>query len=262
MKKRDLIRKIEDQAEIFKSREIKGVGDEKRHDPIERDEQKVMWIAKNELAWSFTKIGSVFDRDWRSVKGKISSYEDRSRAGAPGLCIGPSRITLFTDRLDFVRFASVEISAANGVEAKDCWGLVTVLPSGLSLPLHWRGTGFKAEQTALARIIVQPQKAANLDVAVSLPCPGVVEMPSKAEPCPEVPAFFVGSTPQPPWHGEGCWLAQPTALDNPDPRSEAYLSPGPHNIRISVGCEGGKGDVREFVLRSPVSWEGLTLVPK
>ena len=131
-----------------------------------------------------------------------------------------------------------------------------------SLPLHWRGIVFVSEQTNASQIVIPPEKAANLNVAVAFPSRKVIELYPQAEPCPEVPAFFIGSTGQPPWHGEGCWLAQPSALNNPDPRLEAYLIPGEYNIKVSVGCEDGKGDSREFILRSPASWEELTLLPK
>ena len=61
------------------------------------------------------------------------------------------------------------------------------------------------------------------------------------------------------WNGEGCWLAQPLALDNPDHRLEAYLKPGSYNVEVSVGCENGQGDSQVFSLSSPPSWTGLTL---
>ena len=221
-----------------------------------------MWTARSRLGWVDTKIGSVFDRDPRTVKSAIESYKPARRDIVPGLRIGLPRNTILTDKVDMARFASVEIPAVSGIEAKGCWGWVKVLPSGPSLPLHWRGTPFTGEQTNASRIIIRPDKSANLDVAVALPTRKTVEMSLQAEPCPEVPAFFTGSTPQLPWHGEGCWLAQPSTLENPDPRSEAYLTPGEYNINVSVGCEGGKGDSRDFILHSPVSWEGLALLPK
>jgi hypothetical protein len=72
MKKTDaLIKKIEDHAKIFKSRAIKSPTDYKRHDLIERDEQKYMIMARAELGWSFAKIGSVFNRDPRTVVKKV-----------------------------------------------------------------------------------------------------------------------------------------------------------------------------------------------
>lgn len=262
MNEERLIKKTSDQAIKFKSRKTMGHEDDKRHDLVEPDEQKWMWTAKNKLDWSYTKIGGVFKRDWRTVKKAIENYKTTSRIIVPSLCIGSPRNTLFTDRLDFARFAFVEVSTGSDIEAKGCWGWVKVLPSGPSLPLHWRGTVFTAEQTNTSRIIILPDTVANLNVAVALPSRKIIEMSLQAEPCPEVPVFFTGSTQQPPWHGEGCWLAQPSALNNPDPRLEAYLTPGVYNISVSVGCEGGKGDSREFILYSPASWEELALLPK
>lgn len=262
MNEQRLTKKISDKAKILKSRANIGREDMKRHDLIRLDEQKMMRVAYNQLGWSFAKIGSIFSRDPRTVRRAILSYEATSSIIVPSLCIGSPRTTLFTDRLDLARFASVEVSAASGIEAKGCWGWVKVLPSGPSLPLHGGGTAFTAEQTNTSRIIIRPEKAANLNVAVAMPSRKVIEMSLQAEPCREVPVFFTSSTQQPPWHGEGCWLAQPSALDNPDPRLEAYLTPGVYNINVSVGCEDGEGDSREFILQSPDSWEGLALLPK
>jgi hypothetical protein len=71
----ELIKKVHDQAKIFKSRKIKGLSDEKRHDLIKRDEQKWMWTTQNKLGWSIDKIGSVFGRDPRSVKRAINKVQ-------------------------------------------------------------------------------------------------------------------------------------------------------------------------------------------
>ncbi len=69
-----LIKRIEDQAKIFKSRAVKGLEDGKRHDLVQRDERKSMWTAHNRLGWSFPKIGSAFDRDWRTAKKVVESH--------------------------------------------------------------------------------------------------------------------------------------------------------------------------------------------
>jgi len=69
-----LIHRIEDQAKIFKSRAVKSRVDDKRHDLVQRDERKSMWTAHNRLGWSFPKIGSAFDRDWRTAKKVVETH--------------------------------------------------------------------------------------------------------------------------------------------------------------------------------------------
>lgn len=74
MKNQKLLKKIEDQAKTFKSREVIGHGDVKRHDLIKPDEQKCVWIVNKQLGWSFAKIGSVFNRDRRTIKKAVEGY--------------------------------------------------------------------------------------------------------------------------------------------------------------------------------------------
>ena len=73
------IRKIEKQASKFRSRAWKSPEDLKRHDQVQQDERKVMWNAQTELGWGFRKIGSVFGRDWRTVKKAVETYEPGKR---------------------------------------------------------------------------------------------------------------------------------------------------------------------------------------
>ena len=79
MKEEKLIKKIEDSANKFKLRAHKGPGDRKRHDRVRRDEQESMWITHQKLDWSFVKIGSVFGRDWRTIKRAIETYKPNKR---------------------------------------------------------------------------------------------------------------------------------------------------------------------------------------
>jgi len=69
-----LIKKILDQAKIFKSRANRSPEDMKRHDLIQPDEQRMMRVAYKELGWSYTKIGSIFDRDPRAVAKKVVEF--------------------------------------------------------------------------------------------------------------------------------------------------------------------------------------------
>lgn len=80
MKEQTLIKKIEDRANKFKLRALKSPSDRKRHDPVRQDEQRWIWIASNQLGWSFAKIGSVFDRDPRSTKRAVETYKTAEQA--------------------------------------------------------------------------------------------------------------------------------------------------------------------------------------
>ncbi len=75
MKQQELIKQIEDKVKIYKSRADVGHGDDKRHDLAKSDEMKSMWTAWKRLGWSHRKIGSAFERDWRTVKRAIETHE-------------------------------------------------------------------------------------------------------------------------------------------------------------------------------------------
>ncbi len=69
----------------FKLRALKSPNDTKRHDQVRRDEQKYMYIAYNQLSWSFAKIGSVFERDSRTTKRAVESYKAIEQAAVASL---------------------------------------------------------------------------------------------------------------------------------------------------------------------------------
>jgi len=79
MDKEKLAENIFAQAKVFKKRANKSVEDQKRHDLIMRDEKKVMRDAGVVLRWSWAKIGSVFDRDPRSVKQAIENSKQKEK---------------------------------------------------------------------------------------------------------------------------------------------------------------------------------------
>jgi hypothetical protein len=173
------------------------------------------------------------------------------------LHIGAPSADVYSDGIYVAKYASIEVAAAN-LEARDCWAWADVIPSGPSFPLHWAGTPHTSEETTAARIMIRHERPARLDVAVALPPPdrASADLYPDALRCGEVAIFLPGGHP---WNGEGCWLAQPLALDNPDPSLEAYLAPGDYRIRIRVGCDNGEGDSKEFVLHSTSSWDTLSL---
>ncbi len=75
MKEQRLVKKVEEHAKKFKLRAFISPNDGKRHDQVRPDEWKWMGIAHNQLVWSLAKIGSVFNRDARTVK--VSVEEER-----------------------------------------------------------------------------------------------------------------------------------------------------------------------------------------
>lgn len=75
MKEEAKIRKIQRQAKRFRGRAQRSPRDLARHDQVRQDEQQTMWNAYAELGWGFRKIGSVFDRDWRTVKKAVGTCE-------------------------------------------------------------------------------------------------------------------------------------------------------------------------------------------
>jgi len=198
--------------------------------------------------------------DWLLVTG--ANLADISEGYSPRLRILSPSVDIRTDGVSIARYATVEVAAASKVEARDCWAWVDVLPRGLSLPLHWSGTPYTAEEASAPRVIINPAKPVRLDVAVALPTPGkaVAHYPD-AIVSGEIAALFSSSRyGEPAWNGEGCWLAQPLALYNPAPNLESYLPPDEYRIKVRVGCDSGEGDSREFILRSPISWKELALM--
>jgi hypothetical protein len=177
------------------------------------------------------------------------------------LRLGSPSVNIFTDGISVARYATIEVVAINKLEAKNCWARVQTLPKGNLFPLHWAGTPYTSEETTAPRITIQLEIPARLDVAVALPTPGkavglLQDTTFSGEVAMFLPSLHEGSA----WNGQGCWLAQPLALNNPNPRLQSYLKPSSYRIKVTVGCENGEGDNKEFILQSPASWEGLTLL--
>lgn len=58
----------------------------------------------------------------------------------------------------------------------------------------------------------------------------------------------------------GCWIAIPHALLYPDQINQAYLYPGEYTIKISIRCDGGKGQTKLYKILSPdsnIRWRDL-----
>lgn len=74
MKRENLEDKISKQAAKFRMRAHRDAYD-KRHDGILRDEEKEMYRAYDQLNWSFSQIGRLFDRDTRQVRRRIEAIQ-------------------------------------------------------------------------------------------------------------------------------------------------------------------------------------------
>lgn len=85
MDKEKLAENIFTQARGFKKRANKSVKDQKRHDLLMRDEKRAMHDAYSILGWSWAKIGSVFDRDPRSVKKFVENYKPKENGNVKGI---------------------------------------------------------------------------------------------------------------------------------------------------------------------------------
>lgn len=190
----------------------------------------------------------------------------------PRLRICGETITTCTDGTHVARYARLEVAAVSKVEAPGSWAWGEIKSRGLPVPLHWVGLPYTPEESSAPRIIIGPQHPAHLDVALALPPPerrGVLpslenasgQISSVAVVLNERGYFERDDFSGPVWHGEGCWLAQPVALYNPDQRLAAYLPPGRYGLKVTVGCVGGEGDERYYTLVSPESWQGLQLKP-
>lgn len=202
----------------------------------------------------------------RETGVSLRKVYDIRRNLMPRLRLQSVSVALFTDRERIARYATVGVAAVSKVEALDCRAWVEVLAPRRSLPLHWAGTQLSPDEATAPRLTINPQKPARLDVAFALPTPGLAarhlpyqnSVMSGQVPVVRFPSE-VGRIGAASWDGKGCWLAQPAALYNPDPRLDAYLLPGEYRIKIAVECRGGEGDEGEFILVSPQSWEGLQL---
>lgn len=74
MKSENLEDNISERATKFKMRAHRDDYG-KRHDRIQRDEEKEMYRAYDQLNWSFSQIGRLFDRDTRQVQRRIEAIQ-------------------------------------------------------------------------------------------------------------------------------------------------------------------------------------------
>jgi hypothetical protein len=214
-----------------------------------------------QLVQGLLKDGKTVAAIARETGFSVSSVHKIYRELTPHLRLLCPSVGYFTDSAYMAICATVAIADVSKVEASGCQGWIKLFSTGKSFPLQWVGLRFTSEEFNAPQVTINPAMPAHLYIAVALQSPGqeVVSRPD-ARIVGEVASYFAGSRGgEALWDGKGCWLAQPLALDNPDPRLESYLPPGDYRIRVTVECEGGEGDSAEFILTSPISWEGLAL---
>jgi hypothetical protein len=180
--------------------------------------------------------------------------------GIADLNIISTSIDTLTDGIAVARYAAVQVANNSEIEAKDCCAWVEVLGRGISLPLHFRGTEIIAAETDASRINISSKKPVSLDVAVALPPPERIpaSRPKNAITSGDVAMYVTGHLAHP-WNGEGCWLAQPLALYNPQPDLESFLTPGKYQLEVKVACANGSTILAKYTITSPKSWEDLDI---
>jgi hypothetical protein len=206
--------------------------------------------------------------DYLAGQGQSEIDEDKLIVGAPALTYyyGLDR----TDGPAVGHYATLTVEAVSKADAMNCSAWVTMLtPPGRSLPLHWAGMPMTPGRSEVPHFDISPTIPARLDVAFALPPPGGPE--AKYEPAANSSGLIAmvvwpfgearGSFGQELWRGEGCWLAQPEALFNPHPRSEGYLAPGEHRIRVRIRYSNRGEWSGDFLLVSPQRWDALQLRP-
>ena len=162
------------------------------------------------------------------------------------------------------RYGTVDIAAVSKVMAEDCRAMVQVLSGSLQgrlVLLHWAGEPITPQRSTAQGINIMPDILARLDVAFTVPPPNTPKPEVSFQTSGQITRVIGMGLPDRQWQGEGCWLAQPEALYNPQISSEVYLSPGDYPIRILIRYSRRLEVSMEFILVSPNSWEGLQLAP-
>jgi len=247
-------------------------------DPVRSDREKLLTLRGHfekgggEYAVSVGRkvtpyVSWEFARKIRDLTNdrKLDWIQGETQTGAnpinnPHLYLRSLSVSDFTDGVSSARYATIEVANDSEVEATECWAWADVQTKGLTVPLHWAGTPITAAETDPPRISINKRKPARLDVAFAMATPNKEQLSNR----PVTTSGDIVIYPREPrkkvWNGEGCWLAQPAALYNPDPGWESYLLPGDHLVRITVGCLNGQEDITgNYVIISTSSWEGLDI---
>jgi hypothetical protein len=176
------------------------------------------------------------------------------------LCLRSPCGQVFTDGIREARYATIEVANDSEVEATGCWAWADIQTKGLKVPLHWAGTEITPMETDAPRISINKRKPARLDIAFAIAALGKTRPVNHPTTVSGDVVIYPREPQKTAWDGKGCWLAQPAVLYNPDPGWEAYLPPGDHRVKVTVGCLKGQGDITaDYIIISPSSWEGLDI---
>ena len=278
MKQQNLEKEIQNLAQKFRLRAKRGYSDDKRHDRVRRDESKAMLKAEHKFGLTPPKIAEVFQRDVRTVVDKLREAKEEPEKlekleRAVGACLQmESPYASFVSeplRGPTGRYLRTKVWNQGVRMARRCWGYLRLRSASdisrgqKEFKLHWWGTPFRGVEIP-DFVDIPPGHHHILDIAFSLPRPGFqpqVRGVTSGDVSVITTTFDEDAPNEPLSAFEGCLIATNLALARPDPKSDFHLSPGTHEIEVSVGCEDGSGDYKLIKLISAQSWEGLDCQP-
>jgi hypothetical protein len=214
------------------------------------------------------EIAQVHGKSTRQVERYISdARRQREIKAGPYLEMEFIPVKVYTDERRISMCACVNVWNRGSMEARRCWGTLRLLSLGDSsahkyqeaiglFRLHWAGLPFEEEAPTVD--IPAEGHPCRLDIAFSLPPPLERAQPDSAITSGRI-AMLSGLHEI--YSGRGCWIAVSTALLRPDVTNSFYLVPGSYQVAVTVGWADQRGQTQEFMLVSPSSWEGLSLVP-
>lgn len=215
-----------------------------------------------------SEIAQQYGKSPRQIERYISSAQhQREREAGPYLEIEPLSAKVYTDEQRVSMCACVNVWNRGSREAQRCWGTLRLLSPGDSLAhkyqetvgpfrLHWAGLPFEEEAPTVH--IPAEGPPCRLDIAFCLPPP--LERAQSGSAITSGRIATLASL-HDVFSGRGCWIAVSTALLRPDVTNSFYLVPSSYQVEVAVGCADQRGQTQEFMLVSPSSWEGLSLVP-
>jgi len=197
-------------------------------------------------------------RQWLPESNSENRYESAWKI--PNLKLGVPKTGIIDDGSRVAHYAIVDVLNDSSVEVLNCSAWVYIFERNLHLPLHFAGTPITASEAEAPRVIINPLKPARLDIAFAplsakdkLKHSNITLTSGDVVRFPPVEQLKKGDM-------QGCWIAQPLALYNPQPGLEAFLKPGDYRLRVQVNCANGEGAKAEYTLMSPKWGDALKIV--
>lgn len=132
------------------------------------------------------------------------------------------------------KVATVHIRNKGEKPATGCEALVEIFSEDgriqKTLPLHWADTPYNALSTSIERVIIS-RLPRRLDVVFTQEKQSI----------------------------SGCCIASAQALATGPQRDQFFLSDGDYKIKIHINYNSGKSVKREFIIKSPDTWENLEM---